>query len=628
MLRAMPRLSPRARASLALVICCTLAAGFGCERRREETHAVGTFPLVTVHRSFLSDEGRWTVRPSSGDAPEVRSISPGRDARLPGSGVRSALAAEHDFEWSLKVDAPPAGARLESAFAVPEEALEDRRGVTASLEVRIAGTTVIRREIDYDDPRSRTWSGVEVDLAPLDGRDGEVVLAAKVVAPDGARIVRGWSSPRIFVVEERDWRPATPETPNLVVVLVDTLRARSLGCYGYPRPTSPNLDRFAAGALLFENALAPAPWTWPSTATVFTGQYPLHHGVVDGTRNTLAFDKVTLAELCADAGMNTGAFIGNQIISPSRQFDQGFVTFERRRWGGAEAMVDRFGEWLETVRHGRFLAYLHFFDPHSPYEPPEEFLRRFSDPDSPERVPERTFAKLRGGINRRAMEVTPRRRAAVGNARDRYDAEILYWDHHFGRLLEMLRGAGLGDRTVVAVTSDHGEAFLEHGLIGHGLALYDPLVRVPMIVGGPRIEPGRVKEQVELVSFAPTVAAASNVDASAATFDGVSLLDPAHALTEDPKVRCDVFAARTARWKLHHEPRRDRVELYDLRADPEESTDVAAEHPQVVGRLRERLERWIRNYRALGELGRGWTETDLDEETREDLEQLGYIGEK
>jgi len=626
-------------------LCIPLAAGTAsllmmilapsCTQDPPVPRIVGSFAYTNPARSFILDPRPVRFLGTKDDAPSIRSITPNLDQRF-NSGNRLSFVHDRNFGLEITIDSIPPNCFFRTGFAL---AMEDAgKAVSAEYEIWLNDKRMASRTIDsFALTEERIWYDERFDLKHVTGQAAVIRLSARV-SPPGAAIVRGWSEPCLMVTRDIPWTAVGPEAPNIIVVLVDTLRADHLSCYDYRRKTSPRLDAFARRSILFEYAIAPSSWTWPSTASVLTGQYPLHHGVLDGRRCTLALEKNTLAEVCVEKGMHTGAFIANALISSKKNFDQGFVTFRYLPHAGARSLVDAFEEWLDEVEGGRFMAYLHFMDPHSPYNPPDRFLARFSDPEDPLHVPESEFGKIRGQINAGKRKPSPKDRRIVERSEERYDAEILFWDQHFGRILDLLEAKGLSAKTVVAVTSDHGEAFLENDVIGHGFHLYDTCLRVPLILGGPHLDPKRIPEQVELISIMPTLLDVANIASEDLIFDGRSLMagegtmkNPmafAHtetAIGKKPKSgEVPLFAVRSKGWKLLYNVEEDEHSLFHLTNDPEENIDLASDnrHAGVRSQLKHALDVWIEHYEALSTQ----IEFEIDEETRQILEQLGYMG--
>jgi arylsulfatase A-like enzyme/Tfp pilus assembly protein PilF len=390
---------------------------------------------------------------------------------------------------------------------------------------------------------------------------------------------------------------------NVVVVTLDTLRPDHLHCYGYPDVETPNLDRLANSGVLFENAVTPTPLTPPSHASIFTGMYPNKHHVRNTGGFVLQASSVTLAKIVQDQGWDTGAFIGASVLKKLFGFNQGFAVYddqmprpdktrmsreypERR----AADVVDRSIQWMNAQSGKPFLMWVHLFDAHQPYEPPEPF--------------------------REAYKNRP------------YDGEIAYVDRELGRLFEAVNKKAPRN-TIFAVLSDHGESLKDHGEYTHGVFLYDATLRVAFILSGPGVPSGvRVKQQVRTIDFLPTVMelmggkppAASQGTSLVPAFSGRNVpAGLAYAETLFPKMNMgwsELRAMRTAKWKYIRAPK---PELYDLQQDPGETANVIGQHPSEVKELESQL-------RAAGGENSEKVETSLvDQRTMDQLKSLGYL---
>jgi arylsulfatase A-like enzyme len=408
----------------------------------------------------------------------------------------------------------------------------------------------------------------------------------------------------------RDRQAASPERPNLLVLLVDTLRADVLGCYRAAPSPSPVLDALAARGLVFDEAVAQASWTLPSVASIFTGLLPQSHGVVGDSRQWgdvqpdparddpafLADELVTLAEQAQRAGITTVGVASNPVVSRGTNLAQGFETFLElsgartgTRWARAEDVNGRFVAWLRRNRDLRFLAYLHYMDVHDPYEPPDGFR----PPAPPGLRPALAAGKV--GTFAAAINWRGAPRLAdpeIAHLRALYAGGVRYWDAQLERLLAALAEAGVLERTIVVVTADHGEAFQEHGKLKHGIHLYEELIRVPLVVAGPGIAPGRAAVQAQGIDLLPTLAARLAVPAPPG-LPGQDLLAAPEARPAVSSTRWgarpdgtsgDLVAVRAGGWKLIEAPGTAHAEVYDLRRDPRERENLAA-----AGGERERL---------------------------------------
>lgn len=354
-----------------------------------------------------------------------------------------------------------------------------------------------------------------------------------------------------------------PRPSNVLVYLVDTLRADHLGLYGYGRDTSPQLDAFARDAVVYDAAYTPASWTRPATATLLTGRYPLAHGAITRA-NALDPGIPLLGEYLGRAGFATAAFVTNVNVLPVWGFGRGFDDFydiDSETWRARSDQVNEVVlEYLDAHPAERFFYYVHTRDPHEPYEPPPPFDSLWPPGDeNPER--------------------------------DLYDAEIRANDAAFGELLDALRERGLYDDTVIVFTSDHGEELHDRGKLGHGFSLFEEAVRIPLVVkypgnagAGMRVEP-----PVSLVDVVPTLLAALGAgppqDPDGIDLRSAALAEP-RALFFDLNLllkgtRHVMDAVLLGRHKLVEtvEPAPQSA-LFDLANDPGERADAA---PHAAG---------------------------------------------
>jgi len=387
--------------------------------------------------------------------------------------------------------------------------------------------------------------------------------------------------------------------PDIVLIVVDTLRADHLGAYGYDRGTTPHLDALARQGTVFDAAWSAAPWTLPSVMSIMTSRYPSSHRVEnDGLK--LGADTPTLAETLQRSGYATAAFVSHVYVSAPFGFGRGFETFEDfglsrpgyRLEAGMEPRADRVTDsalaWLDRQGRRPVFLFVHYFDPHWPYDPPETFrppgeagyhgsldaaydsISRFLDPRQPLPDDYRAFLLAR------------------------YDGEIRFVDEQIGRLLDHLSASERGPRAWVVVTADHGEEFKEHGSMGHGRRLYEEVVRVPLIIrrpgkGGTPDVAARVGAPVSGIDLFPTLAAAAGASPPA-DVQGTSLLPllqppgprpPAGRplVCETIRLNAHLKAVRVGPLKLIQSMDENRAELYDLAADPREARDVAGARP-------------------------------------------------
>jgi len=396
---------------------------------------------------------------------------------------------------------------------------------------------------------------------------------------------------------------AAARQPNVLLVTIDTLRADHVGAYGAATGATPNIDRLAREGTRFESAISSVPLTLPSHATILTGLLPTQHGVRNNGAGALAPERTTLAEAFSSRGYATAAFVGAFVLDRRYGLNQGFNVYDdeidrdKTMAGALEAerdgaaVTDRALAWIGNS-NGPFFAWVHLYDPHAPYVPPEPFRTRFADRP--------------------------------------YDGEVAAADAQLGRLLALLDTKGLRKDTIVVVTGDHGEALGEHGELTHGLLLFEPTLRVPLIVSAPSSTPGSVvREPVSLADLAPTIAALASVsfgdgkiagrDISTAVRTGS---EPAPATIYSETKYPEMFgwsalaAIRSGGAKLIASTGR---RMFDLAADPGETRDVVDEQRRAYHELDTKLAA-IRSAETTA------APAPVDSEAMAKLASLGYVG--
>ncbi|MET0555230.1 MAG: sulfatase [Vicinamibacteria bacterium] len=402
-----------------------------------------------------------------------------------------------------------------------------------------------------------------------------------------------------------------PRRPNVVVILVDTLRADHLPAYGYARDTAPFLQTLAAEGVVFENAWSTSSWTAPATASLFTSLHPQQHGVVHGLdRNTTDGRRLvnripaaveTLAEMFKDAGYLTLGVSDNAHVSRETGFDQGFDEFE----SATGATAERLHKWVRDHRPRMakqpYFLYVHYVEPHEPYLPREPWYSQYA----------------RDG------------RAHPTHAKfvDAYDSEIRSLDDGLGRLY---RACGWSEDTVVIVTSDHGEEFGDHGGGGHAHSLYSEVLRVPLVVHGvPGAVPHRVDEPVSLIDVMPTLRELIGRPADARA-EGLSLLGLLRGGGQgfDRPLFAHLVQFETGRiWEatIEGEWKRLRLrpgapQLYNLADDPQEAHDLSETLPSVAAALDRRGSALAARMPVLPAA----VDTAVSPQTAESLRALGY----
>ncbi|MDG2335866.1 MAG: sulfatase [Myxococcota bacterium] len=349
---------------------------------------------------------------------------------------------------------------------------------------------------------------------------------------------------------------AEPETPrpNILVILIDALRADHLGAYGYPRDTSPRIDALAGESIVFGDVYAQSPWTKPSIPTLFTSLYPVQHGVYEGEAHVgggrlesdvLDDSFTTLAEVFASAGYETLGLVNNAHLEAEGGFAQGFQRYEHGSFTAAEINAT-FLEFLDARGEGRpFFAYLHYLDAHWPFQPDPSFRARFvGESPEPSLFDRESWKGLRERINDASLQLSEVDRARL---QDQHDGGVGQIDHRLGELFDALRARGVFEDTILLLTSDHGEELLDHGAVGHGGTLYREVIEIPLMI---RL-PGGVGAQqsprvARLLDVLPTLAVLAGVEAPA-EIEGRDLFAPAPA---PPEIVAETRHKRTYRLSI------------------------------------------------------------------------------
>jgi arylsulfatase A-like enzyme len=476
----------------------------------------------------------------------------------------------------------------------------------------------------------------------------------------GERIDAGPDLGRVRTERAADAGEEAP--PNILLVMLDTTRTDCLGCYDADNGVTPNIDEFARASLVFEQAVTPEPLTRPVVATILTGLYPRSHGVDTNTKS-LDGSFVTLAEALRERGYVTGAFMAASVLSGYYGTDQGFDTytepsegpwelagplalkrfyvsaFAHSRWTveiPAEEVTRRATRWIRNNAERPFFAFVHYFDPHFPYEPPAEHDLAVQEGFTTLTVPyEHPQDRFRNGFDMPEdfLEMMWLK----------YRGEISYMDESVGTLLAGLAELGLADNTLVVLLSDHGESFEKGFYFAHGNRLFDSLVHVALMFRHPgRIAPGRVETQVHLSDVYPTLASYLGIPLEAEV-QGESVLGPDGGAAgtvpgaapgapgrpvflqtdfENPKP----FSSRVSTgvrlppWKYVDSPEIELTELYDLTADPGELTNLVDERPDVAAELAATLRTWLDETEP-----RETSDAELSPERLEALRALGYV---
>jgi arylsulfatase A-like enzyme/cytochrome c-type biogenesis protein CcmH/NrfG len=397
--------------------------------------------------------------------------------------------------------------------------------------------------------------------------------------------------------------------PSVLLISVDTLRADRVGSYGYRDAATPVIDRLAARGLRFAQATTTVPLTLPAHTSLMTGTFPTYNGVRDNGGFYVDDSLITLAETLKGQGYRTGGFVGAFVLDGRWGIAQGFETyyddFDLSKFdmtAGLDAaqrpgrdVVDHALEWLVRDREQPFFAWVHLYDPHAPYRPPEPFRSRFA-----------------------------------GTPHGAYDGEIAATDEQIGRLLMALETSGRLDSTLVVFVSDHGESLGEHNELQHGFFVYDAALHIPLIIAGPGVPVRVVNDQVRIVDVMPTVLETLGLPVPDAVQGqsllplarGESMVLLAYSETFYPRYHygwSELTSVRDGRFKFIAAPRR---ELYDITADPAETRDLSVENP----RMADALERALRDF-SVRTATKAVTQQPqaMDPDTEQRLRALGYV---
>jgi arylsulfatase A-like enzyme/Flp pilus assembly protein TadD len=388
-----------------------------------------------------------------------------------------------------------------------------------------------------------------------------------------------------------------PAGPSVVLVTLDTVRADAYGCYGNRLAHTPNLDRLARTGVLFERCISPVPNTLPAHATILTGLYPYQHGVRDNTRYLLPAQELTIAELLSGHGFETAAFVSAQVLERRFGLDQGFDLYDDELFTAglawtlersADETAQRAAAWLRRYKRSRVFLWVHFFDPHQPYQPPPEWALRF--PDNP------------------------------------YAGEIAAADAALARIIDAVDLS----RCLLIVAGDHGEGLGEHGEDTHGYFAYSSTLHVPLVIHFPdgSGEGQRVAQEVSLVDIMPTVLDQVGISLSDPV-DGINLgslvaggntgerllyIENTHPLVFE---WAPLAGWHSRQWHYLEAPQ---PELYELANDPQELRNVIAEYPEVAAQLGQALA----ELEPFANLDDPEVQIDLTVGEREMLQVLGY----
>ncbi|MCP4600682.1 MAG: sulfatase-like hydrolase/transferase [Proteobacteria bacterium] len=539
-----------------------------------------------------------------------------------------ALSGGESLTYNLPI---PFSARIQGEARTRTMGEKGRIEIVAALN---NGKEILLSSRDVSDRTAR----LNLNLDELAGESASITL--RVI--NGEVVLRGLG---LFTPKKAaKAAPGTTRAKNLVLVLIDTLRADRLSIYNdQTRVRTDYLDRIGKESMVFERALAPENWTKPSVASLLSGLYPESHQTKDDT-DKLPKSVVTASEHFLGLGFATAGFVANGYVSGKFGFRQGWGTWtnyvRERKANRARFVVNDAVDWLDAHPQEKpFFLYVHTIDPHVPYIPPRKYWSLYDSGPYQGPVKPSQTAKLLEKVKTGRLKLTSRDKIRLEAL---YDGEITYHDDQIVRLHDALARNGLLDNTLVVVTSDHGEEFFEHGRVGHGHSLYEELLHVPLMFRLPGAKPGEgvsSSAEVNLIDVLPTTCDILGVECPS-NIEGRSLLPllKGKARIGFPSVSFSDFlggqrAARMGRYKVIYKGLSSA--LYDLKSDPKETQDLSDEQSVSLAVMRDalggHLGRFITTHanneekKRVQHKGRKAT---IDPETKRQLRALGYMGEE
>lgn len=428
----------------------------------------------------------------------------------------------------------------------------------------------------------------------------------------------------------------TNESCNIVLISIDTLRADRMSLYGYSRDTTPYLVELAEESIVFDTFIMNGGFTLPSHMSMMTSLLPTVHGIRPGNDRALPEARITLAEQLRDAGYVTGAFVDAGYLRAHYGFYQGFDVYDDNGGRFAEILPKAY-QWLDIHHDRPFFLFLHTFDVHSqwthlPYDCPADYPKKYADQLDIEfdgrKNGKRGTAMLRWVNSQLEEGQNPLSADELAYISALYDGCINYVDEKIAEVVSTLHHYGIYDQTLIVITSDHGEEFLDHGRMLHVQRGYEELVRIPLLIKLPDAAFGgtRISELTAMIDIMPTILDVAGISLNHEA-QGKSLM-PAVTPGEELRRHAPIWRAlRTDRWKFIPE----RALLFDLSTDPGELSNVYAQNPEVVAELQRELDeidgrdQLLRAALAQVEVGGTGKELELTEEQLEELRALGYI---
>jgi arylsulfatase A-like enzyme len=564
--------------------------------------------------------------------------------------IRNSLICPPPTKLAYRIQVPVAGKlRLSYGAHFPDTSPSPKKMAagSTSLAIKVHGAfhsslTLFAREIasSRQNP-ANPWQEIDIELGRLAGKKIELTIETRAVGE------RYFNCPLIFIGNPviSSASPRSARKPSIILISADALRPDHLGCYGYGRNTSPNIDQLARDSVLFENAVSQASWTLPSVSSLFTSLYPSFCGV--HTWNTrLPSSEITLPRILRRNGYTTAACINNPLLIPAYGLSQGFDLYDYLD-SNMEEQLETVSRWLEVMKNQSFFLYVHLLSPHTPYEAPDPFCRAFGQPEHPKLG---TTTSAINELERSGRKLT---KSDLDYLIAQYDGSILYLDDFIKRLLDRLKHLDLYDTSLVILFSDHGEQFQEHGHLTHCHSLYQEEIRIPLIMkppSGSGLKALRIPGLVRSIDLLPTILDFLKIKpldfaqgkslwpllwgksyASGATFAELNVFGIL-AITKgrfkyvytDP----DIYAQTQKNPDFPRLSIKFFEELYDLEGDPGEKSNLVDLRPDLIRLFRRERLRFFENAALFRKDRFGSQETNrivLDQSMKERLRALGYL---
>jgi arylsulfatase A-like enzyme len=432
---------------------------------------------------------------------------------------------------------------------------------------------------------------------------------------------------------------------NIVLITVDTLRADHLSCYGYERKTSPNIDKIAEQGIIFKNAIAPSSWTAPSMVSLFTSVYPGNHGVVHGIgyekNKTLYIQEVfsdkltTLPEILQELGYTTFAVANNYHLSEKFGFARGFDYFISPPCLPANAVNKIIYSWGEKIKNSnKYFLWIHYFDPHYPYHPRTPWVDRYTNKTLTKKL--KLHKKKTWDSVLRLIPLFQKNPEILSNFVALYDSEINFVDSFIGELFKRLQ---CDKDTLIIITADHGEEFLEHGYVGHGENLYQETIHIPLILKLPYSDTKRMFErQVNLIDIMPTILQMLEINAPEyflgnPLFERKGILSwlkesflgeevSSHYNFSELNAKLTLKTILTPQWKYIFNYGDNTEQLYNIESDHQELNNLIGQEIELENQLKEKLFQWTANTKEYPAKIHSF---ELSPQDKEKLKGLGYV---